>query len=257
MYLPSHACLGEIKRQRSFHRLIKMAYNLTDAQKDLLREIVSFVRVGRLGEEFSIIWLLRGPMVDGSHGAELEFSNEITSGKLQALEAEQLIRMRAGKHHTNVTLTAAAYSACENDFDSPDTSFFRQLTPLADVSNLDKQLKQRVLPILGAGASDPMLWDSAVRTASVILEERLRDVGNITDGAIGKVLINKVFGGGGSLAGKFAQDSEREAYRDLFAGIVGLVRNPSAHRLIDPTPEDGGVLIVLVNLLLTKLATLR
>ena len=56
------------------------------------------------------------------------------------------------------------------------------------------------MPILGAGAADPKLWDSAVRAAGVILEERLRDVGNIADRArVGRDLVNDVFGDRGTL----------------------------------------------------------
>jgi hypothetical protein len=232
-----------------------MSYNLTNAQKDLLREIVSTVRAGDLTEEFTIIWMLNGPSLRS--GNAFKPAKSFSRGKLEALAAANLIHTREDQYHTTVTLTGAAYRAVDDDFDAPDISFVRQLTPLADISNLDDELKKRVLPILGAGANDPMLWDSAVRTASVILEERLRDIGNISDGSIGKILVNKVFGSGGTLAEKFAQDSERESYRDLYAGIVGLVRNPSAHRLIDPEPDEGGVLIVLVNLLLSKLEALR
>jgi hypothetical protein len=43
----------------------------------------------------------------------------------------------------------------------------------------------------------------------------------------------------------------------LYAGTIGAFRNPSAHRLIDPTPEEGGAFIVFVNLLLKKLEDLR
>ena len=232
-----------------------MTYNLTPAQKDLLREIVSGVRDGKLGEEFGIVWTLQGPHF--MSGSGFTPANNFTTGKLEALAASDLIHLAHGEHDVRITLTGSAYEAVDNDFNAPDTSFLTQLTPLADVTNLDPDLKQRVLPILGAGATDPMLWDSAVRTASVILEERLRDVGQITDGSIGKGLVNRVFASGGALAAKLANDSERESYRDLYAGIVGLVRNPSAHRLIDPTPEEGGVLIVLVNLLLSKLEALR
>lgn len=232
-----------------------MAYNLTTIQKDLLREIVAAVRDGKLDEEFTIIWTLAGPSFQSSDG--FAPANKITRGKLEALMAEGLLHLRQGEYTTHVTLTGIAYDAVESDFETPDTSFLTQLTPLADLTNFDDQLKKRVLPILGAGAADPMLWDSAVRTASVILEERLREVGGVTDGSIGKVLVNKVFGTGGTLTAKFTQESERESYRDVYAGIVRLVRNPSAHRLIDPTPEEGGVLLVFVDLLLSKLEALR
>jgi hypothetical protein len=89
------------------------------------------------------------------------------------------------------------------NFAAPDTAFVTQLTPLADVTNLDDELKQRCLPVLGAGSADPMMWNSAARTAGVILEERLRDVGSIAGtGRVGRELVNDVFGNGGTwLAG--------------------------------------------------------
>jgi hypothetical protein len=143
-------------------------------------------------------------------------------------------------------------------FTAPDSSFVKQLTPLADLTNFDDALKQRCLPILGAGPADPMLWDSAIRTAGVVLEERLHDIGQISDpGVIGRELVNRVFGQSGTLASKFPFAAERDGYRDLFAGVVGVIRNPSAHRLIDPTPEEGGATLVFVNLLLKKLELLR
>jgi len=143
-------------------------------------------------------------------------------------------------------------------FTAPDASFIKHLSPLADLTNFDDALKQRCLPMLGAGAADPMLWDSAVRTARVILEERLRDVGKISDSnIIGRDLVNRIFGQSGTLANKFTAPSERDGYRDLFAGVVGIIRNPSAHRLVDPTPEEGGATLVFVNLLLRKLELLR
>jgi hypothetical protein len=143
-------------------------------------------------------------------------------------------------------------------FTAPDTSFVKHLSPLADLTNFDDTLKQRCLPILGAGATDPMLWDSAVRTAGVVLEERLRDVGKISDQNItGRDLVNRIFGQSGTLANKFTISAERDGYRDLFAGVVGVIRNPSAHRLVDPTPEEGGATLVFVNLLLRKLELLR
>jgi hypothetical protein len=156
------------------------------------------------------------------------------------------------------TLTGKAYEAVDSNFAAPDTSFVRHLTPLADITTLDSELKGRCLPILGAGAADPKLWDSAVRTAGVILEERLRDVGHITDQqAVGRDLVNKVFGKTGALAGKFSHDAERQGYRDLYAGVVGAFRHPSAHRLVDPAPHEGGAYIVFVNLLLKMLDDLR
>src|SRR3990170_2532005 len=134
----------------------------------------------------------------------------------------------------------------------------KHLTPLADITNLDAQLKQRCLPLLVAGSTDPKLWDSVVRTAGVILEKRLRDVGGIDDpNRVGRDLVNDIFGSKGTLTARISNDSERQGYRDIYAGIVGAFRNPYAHRLVDPTPEDGGAFIIFINLLLKMLEDLR
>jgi len=248
-----------------------MPYNLTENQKDIVRWMVRENRAGKLPEEFHMLWVV------GAAGGEiLELPSgdhpELTPGALAALDDAGLVmsdisyatKTSPSGSSTQVersrrcTLTGRAFEAVDNDFDAPDTGFLRQLTPLADVTNLDDELKQRVLPILGAGSADPMMWDSAVRTAGVILEERLRDVGSIADtGRVGRDLVNDVFGNGGTLAGSFSHDAERQGYRDLYAGVVGAFRNRYAHRLIDPLPEDGGAFIVFVNLLLKMLGDLR
>ncbi len=112
----------------------------------------------------------------------------------------------------------------------------------------DPELQARCLP---ADKTDSKLWDSAVRTAGVILEERLRKLGGITDAHLtGPNIVNPLFGKDGTLAKKFRVDSEREGYRNLYAGIVGALRNPYAHRLIDPTPEDAMASLIFVDLLL-------
>lgn len=258
-------------------------YNLTPTQKDLLRLIVKRVRAKEMSEEFTLGWgrdrVGKLQVADASHrpGGVLPLmlsspvfhrAPEFTKGAIDALAANQLLHVRTEtvssverfdvEEVRHCTLTGEAYEAVDSNFAAPDTSFVRHLTPLADITTLDSELKERCLPILGAGAADPKLWDSAVRTAGVILEERLRSVGRITDlQVIGRDLVNKVFAKHGTLAAKFANDPERESYRDLYAGVVGAFRNPSAHRLVDPTPHEGGAFIVFVNLLLKKLEDLR
>ena len=87
-----------------------------------------------------------------------------------------------------------------------------------------------------------------------ILEERLRKVARSSDSdRYGIQLVNDLFGNKGILASHFKNDARRRGYRDLYAGIIGVFRNPSSHRFIDPTPEDGGALIVFINVLLKML----
>ncbi len=248
-------------------------YNLTNNQKDLVRWLVQTVREEKLTEEFVIYWGHSSAqssfeaLISNYSGSEEELP-KITQGALDSLTENELIwcetsyasRREGSQYESNrrCTLTGRAYEAVDTDFNAPDTSFIKYLTPLADIGGFDEELKQRSLPILGAGSTDPMLWDSAVRTAGVILEERLRDVGSISDpNRTGRNLVNDVFGNGGTLASKFTVLSERDGYRELYAGIVGAFRNPSAHRLIDPSPEEGGAFIAFVNLLLKKLEAMR
>jgi len=250
-----------------------MPYNLTENQKDIVRWMVQDTRAGNLPEEFHVVWIV------GAGGEIVERPGEhpeLTKGALDALHTAGLImsniryetkmyktgstlqQVESEESGWRCTLTARAFEAVDSDFDAPDTDFVRHVTPLADVTNLDDELKQRVLLILGAGSADPKLWDSAVRTAGVILEERLREVGGIADaGRVGQDLVNGVFGKSGTLASRFSLDAERQGYRDLYAGVVGAFRNPYAHRLMDPVPEDGGAFIVFINLLLKMLEDLR
>lgn len=252
-------------------------YNLTPQQKMLLQWFVEKIRERKLDEEFVIFWVhafregeLRAdaafPAFRGTQDELSEIS--ITQGALDALQANELIHCdidyqsrKSGSSYESkrkCTIAGKAYEAVDTNFNAPDTSFITYLTPLADIDGFDDELKNRCLPTLGAGGSDPKLWDSATRTAAVVLEERLRDVGAISDPKIGGVdLVNKVFGKDGTLISKFTVTSEAKGYRDLYAGVFGTFRNPSAHRFIDPSPEEGGAFIVFVNLLLKKLEALR
>jgi hypothetical protein len=227
-------------------------YNLTLSQKDILQQLVQNVREGHIPEQFCI-YKTQGRNFIKLKDESGDNALKITQLDQQALKNEKLL-LCTGQQ---CSLTGRAYEAVDNDFNAPDTSFVKHLTPLADRTNLDEQLKQRCLPILSAGSADPKTsWDTAVNNACRVLEERLRDVGGISDDH-GLALVNNVFGKNGTLASKFLVDAERQGYRDLYAGIFGAFRNPSAHRFVDPTPEEGGAFIVFVNLLLKKLEDLR
>ncbi|NLN69981.1 MAG: hypothetical protein GX142_04250 [Chloroflexi bacterium] len=249
-------------------------YSLTENQKNILRWIVQQVRDKNLPEEFIVVWYFGGSSIIGFTGKEGDIP-EIMKGMLDLFHDNGLMLCRPNMALQKIsphissgttsyeisrccTITGKAYEAVDSDFSAPDISFVTHLTPLADLTNLDDVIKKRCLPILGAGSTDPMLWDSAIRTAGVILEERLRDVGGIVDTSrIGRDLVNGVFGNSGTLKSKFLNDSEKLGYRDLYAGIVGTFKNPSSHRHIDPSPEEGGAIIAFIDLLLKMLEKLR
>ena len=235
-------------------------YNLTEKQKQFLRDIVGSIREGVLTEE---LWLISNLKKISLFSPQTKkgwnySSSESPKSNLDVLFHEGFVICKKDEQsESRYIVTQKAYEAVDSNFKEPDTSFLKHITPLADISNLDNELKTRCLPLLSAGSSDPTLWDSAVRTAGVILEERLRQKGSISDPNItGQKIVNEVFSKNGTLAHKFTVDSERQGYRDLYAGIIGASRNSSAHRLIDPTPEEGGAFIIFVDLLLKKLDNL-
>lgn len=244
-----------------------MAYNLTDNQKELAIWLVDQNRNHDLEEEFVVYSTLSGVEILGHPNKP----TNLNRGALDALANEELIlsvskfetkisvtgsSTRTNEYETSrsITLLAKIFEAVDSDFGSPDTSFITHLTPLADVTNLDDEIKSRCLPVLGAGSVDPAMWDAAVKVTSVILEERLRKVAqNKGSDRTGIQLANDLFGNKGIFANQFKNDALRQAYRDLYAGVLGVFRNPSSHRFVDPTPEDGGALIVFINVLLKML----
>ncbi|SDM19349.1 TIGR02391 family protein [Catalinimonas alkaloidigena] len=240
-------------------------YNLTDNQKDVLKWLISQVREGNLEEEFSLVSLYGGLDFIGQVRFDRDKAPVITKGTIDALHNDKLLHCQISySNKTGVessrrcTLTGKAYEAIDSNFDAPDNSFVKHITPLADITHFDAELKSRCLPILGTGAANEKAWDNAVRNAGVVLEERLREIGGISDSTlVGRDLVNKVFGQHGTLANKIPHSSEQVGHRDLYAGIVGVFRNPSAHRFIDFSPEEGGAILVFMNLLLKKLEQLR
>jgi Protein of unknown function (Hypoth_ymh) len=231
-------------------------YNLTESQKSLLRWFVEQVRSANLTEQFHIVWtntpekyqireLKKNPIN----------SPQVTEGGLDALVENKLLLQEKSPSYIRCTLTGRAYETVDSNFAAPDTSFINYLTLLADVTNLDEELKNRCLPILSAG-NDSKHWDIAVRQGFLILEERLRSVSGIptSEKNTSEILVNKAFGDASSL---ITDSKERTSYRNLYSGVFTVFRNEYGHRFVDPTPEDGGAIITFINLLLKMLEDLR
>jgi hypothetical protein len=88
--------------------------------------------------------------------------------------------------------------------------------------------------------------DSAVRKAFVLLKERLTRSFGMPTSLDGVALVNAAFGAKGRLAGKIP-DSEREAMRDLLAGLYGIFRNQYGHRDVDPAWFEVEAVLAMVN----------
>ncbi|MBD2104682.1 hypothetical protein H6F94_27880 [Leptolyngbya sp. FACHB-261] len=228
--------------------------NLTETQKKLLRWLVEEVRAGKLGEEK--IWFLRsrdGTTLDGYKG---DVPN-IETTTLDALQSSGcLSRDRSQLNQYKYSLTSRAYEAVDSDFGAPNLSAITHLIPLTEIKHLDAELWERCHFSLSAGGNDPKAWDKAVRTALVILEERLRKLGgteSIKPDATGDTIVNTIFGVKSSVLGDKLNDKQLKGYRDLYAGMMAVFRNHYAHRVIDPSPEVGGAIIVFIDLLLKML----
>jgi uncharacterized protein (TIGR02391 family) len=116
-------------------------------------------------------------------------------------------------------------------------------------AGLDEELLSRCGHLLHVGA-----FDEAVRSAFVLLEERLRKVVD-KEGITGTQLANYAFNPtDGPLAKLLGHNqSEREGLREFYSGAFKLFRNPAAHGTLSYDASDGKAIIGLVNMMLGML----
>jgi len=237
-----------------FNSLSMQTYSLTDTQKKILQWIVSEVRAEKLNEEeIWAVWDTRGASLVGYKG----YVPEIKKTTLDALERSGCLTCsQKDKDQYKCALTSRAFEAIDSNFDAPDLSAIPHLIPLTKLGHLDSELRDRCLFSLSVGGTDPKAWDKAVRTAMVVLEERLRKLGKteaVNPDATGEGIVNIVFAGKNPVLSGKLEGKKLKAYRDLYAGMMSVFRNSYAHRIVDPSPEIGGAIIVFIDLLLKML----
>ena len=127
-----------------------------------------------------------------------------------------------------------------------DAELNRLRESLESQANMDDELLRRCADLLHLGA-----YDEAVRSAFVLLEERLRNMLG-EESMTGANLANAAFNSkDGPLAKHLGKNaSEREGLRELYSGAFKVFRNPSAHSAVGYDSSDGKEIISLVNLLL-------
>jgi len=120
---------------------------------------------------------------------------------------------------------------------------------IEDQAGLDPELAQRCRQLLHLGA-----FDEAVRSAFVLLEERLRAATD-KEGMTGVQLVNYAFSPNkGPLTQQMGRtQNEKDGLRELYAGAFRLFRNPTAHGVVDYSAAEGRAIIGLVDLLLRML----
>lgn len=113
-------------------------------------------------------------------------------------------------------------------------------------AGLDEELARRCGHLIHMGA-----LDEAVRSAFVLLEERLREAVKC-EGMTGTQLANHAFNPKDGLLAKHLgrTASEREGLRELYSGAFKLFRNPTAHGVVGYSAAEGKAIISLVDLML-------
>lgn len=94
--------------------------------------------------------------------------------------------------------------------------------------------------------------ESALNMESELHPILVRKKGGYTKGDIGVLLMRKAFHPEtGSLTNTHSEMAEKHAMSDLFAGTIGLFKNPASHRDIEGiSPEEATDYIKVANCLL-------
>lgn len=113
--------------------------------------------------------------------------------------------------------------------------------------NLHPILVRRVKPLFLRGD-----YDTAVFQAFKAIEVQVRKLGGYAKGDFGVELMRKAFHPKtGKLTNTHSLASEKQAMSDLFAGAIGLFKNPVSHRDIEGmSPEEAADYIEVANCLL-------
>lgn len=94
-------------------------------------------------------------------------------------------------------------------------------------------------------------WDGAVFKAMREVEIAVRETGGYANSDLGTDLMRKAFHTEtGRLSDPGAEAAEREATSHLFAGAIGLFKNPSSHRFADLDAKSAAEIVQLASYLL-------
>src|SRR5258708_21563698 len=83
--------------------------------------------------------------------------------------------------------------------------------------------------------------DQAVLAAMKAVEVRVRQLAGLGEDLYGVDLMNKAFGQGGPLAAPPTGGKHNDGPRSLFAGAMGVFRNPAGHRAVAHNDEAEAV----------------
>ena len=134
---------------------------------------------------------------------------------------------------------------------------------LLPIAQLHPHIASRVYPAFMRGE-----YDTAVFQAFREVEVAVRDAGNFDPNDYGTELMRKAFKKPalkngqpstppGPLTDMELPVAEQEAMANLFAGAIGLYKNPHSHRYVPTLPEDAAEVIVFASQLLRIIDRVR
>ena len=141
---------------------------------------------------------------------------------------------------------------CQGDIDDICLSDIPKLEKLfrdwcANSIHFDQELVEKVSDLLIRQE-----YDSAIRKAFVILKSRLVSKLKGSSNLDGADLVNRLFGKSGSLT-SILDDKERQAMRDLLAGLYGVFRNKYGHEDIEPPWHEADAVLSMINYILKRI----
>jgi uncharacterized protein (TIGR02391 family) len=114
-------------------------------------------------------------------------------------------------------------------------------------NSLGPELEQKIRPLFLGGD-----YDTAVFKAFRELEVRVRDAGGFSEEVLGVPLMRTAFDvKSGPLTDQSRIEGERVATQHLFAGAIGIFKNPSSHRSVSFSPKEAAAIIRFADYLLS------
>jgi uncharacterized protein (TIGR02391 family) len=89
-------------------------------------------------------------------------------------------------------------------------------------------------------------YADAVFKAFREVEMAVREAGGYSDSDIGVPLMRKAFGRDGQLTDREQEPAEQEAIAHLFAGAIGLFKNPGSHRNVGPLTAGSALRALII-----------
>jgi uncharacterized protein (TIGR02391 family) len=175
-------------------------------------------------------------------GEELKKVAEVLTEAWVWLEREGLLAPRPGEQGEWRFITRKGERVL---LDENFTAYARG--SLLPSENLHPIIVRKVKPLFLRGD-----YDTAIFQAFKAVEVQVRKIGGYTKGDYGTDLMRKAFSPQtGKLTNTHSEQSEKQAMSDLFAGAIGLFKNPVSHRDIDGiSPEEAASYIEVANCLL-------